>query len=114
MNLSAYRVLALDFSFWSLLPAPIQRQHLGHFELVLQTSRFRLFNAKHRISKIGVVQKLLYILQTKIYREEMVPEVVSTLACVARQNFSTEGAIKPIVSYLAANLEPVGAEYPSA
>ncbi|KAG8908740.1 hypothetical protein FRB99_002978 [Tulasnella sp. 403] len=106
INPIAYQTVALDFSFWSLLPFPIQRLHLSHFQTILQTSRFRTFNAKYRFVKFAAVKKMLYVLQTHMYRDEMVPEVIGALACIARQNFSTEATIKPIVSYLAANLEP--------
>lgn len=108
VNPVAYRIIALDFSLWSLLPPPIQRLHLGHFETILQTSRFRNFNAKFRFVKFGAVKKILYVLQTQMYREEMIPEVVAALSCIARQNFSTDPTIKPVVSYLAANLEVEG------
>ncbi|KAG8952301.1 hypothetical protein FRC04_004729 [Tulasnella sp. 424] len=104
-NYAAYRIIALDFSFWSLLPPPLQRLHLAHFEMILLTSKFRHFNAKFRFVKFGAVKKLLFALQTTMYRNEMIPEVISALTGIARQSFSTEATIKPIVSFLAANLE---------
>ncbi|KIO27820.1 hypothetical protein M407DRAFT_72594 [Tulasnella calospora MUT 4182] len=104
-NYVAYRIIALDFSFWSLLLPPLQRLHLAHFDMILLTSKFRHFNAKFRFVKFGAVKKLLFVLQTSMYRNEMIPEVISALAGIARQSFSTEATIKPIVSFLAANLE---------
>lgn len=76
--------------------------------MILLTSKFRHFNAKFRFVKFGAVKKLLFVLQTSMYRNEMIPEVISALAGIARQSFSTEATIKPIVSFLAANLERQG------
>lgn len=76
--------------------------------MILLTSKFRHFNAKFRFVKFGAVKKLLFALQTTMYRNEMIPEVISALTGIARQSFSTEATIKPIVSFLAANLERQG------
>ncbi|KAG9019621.1 hypothetical protein FRB90_012467 [Tulasnella sp. 427] len=64
--------------------------------MILLTSKFRHFNTKFRFIKLGAIKKLLFALQTRMYRDEMVPEVISALAGIARQSFSTDATIKPI------------------
>lgn len=53
---------------------------------------------------MGLVRKLLFVLQTDWYHQDSIPFVVEALKAAAESNFSKEDAIKPIVSYLAANL----------
>lgn len=108
VNLVAYRTIALDFSFWSLLPASLSRLHLAHFQTVLEFSRFKSFNGKSRLDKLGVVKRMLFVLQTPMYKEELVEEYVNVLLCVLKHNFSPDAAIKPLISYLAASLEQSG------
>ncbi|KII85493.1 hypothetical protein PLICRDRAFT_44793 [Plicaturopsis crispa FD-325 SS-3] len=103
-NTVAYRSIALDFELWSHTRKEIQRVHLEHFTTLLRTSRFKSFNVKQRIAKMGIVRKLLFALQTEWYQHDMVPFVVEALRVTAEAHFSTDVAIKPIVSYLAANL----------
>ena len=78
--------------------------HLEHFATLLDTSRHKRFNGKQRISKTGAVRKLLFVLQTDWYPHDMLPFLLDTLKVVAEANFSIDDAIRPIVSYLAANL----------
>ena len=78
--------------------------HLDHFSTLLKVSRYRTFNAKQRIAKMGVVRKMLFALQTNWYSQDMIPNLISALQCVAQSWFSADDTIKPIVSFLAANL----------
>jgi hypothetical protein len=104
INAIAYRTLALDFSLWSRTPLQIQRVHLTHFTTLLQTSRHRKFNLKQRLSKMGLVRKLLFVLQMDWYGDEAEEWLVDALKCVMGVWFKGEETIKPVVSYLAANL----------
>jgi len=71
---------------------------------LLQTSRFKRFNIKQRFAKLGLVRKLLFVLHTEWYSHNTIPFVVEALKVAAQSNFSADDAIKPIISYLAANL----------
>jgi hypothetical protein len=104
VNSVAYRAIALDFELWARTRKEVQRVHLEHFTTLLQTSRFKRFNIKQRFAKLGLVRKLLFVLQTEWYSHDMIPFVVKALKVAAQVNFSADDAIKPIVSYLAANL----------
>ncbi|KAL5513687.1 BPH1 [Sanghuangporus vaninii] len=104
VNAVAYRAIALDFSLWASAKDEIQRMHLDHFSTLLNISKFRSFNAKQRIGKFGVVRKMLFALQTNWYTTDMAMNLVSALKFVAQACFSADGAIKPVVSFLAANL----------
>ncbi|KAJ6565477.1 beach-domain-containing protein [Mycena vulgaris] len=117
VNAVAYRAIALDFELWSKTRQEVQRVHLEHFTTLLITSRYKKFNVKQRFAKIGLVRKLLFALQTNWYQPEVIPYVVEALKSAAQANFSKEEAIKPIVSYLAANLHgglPEGADNASS
>ena len=103
-NTLAYRSIALDFEIWVGCNPDIQRIHLDHFSTLLRTSRYKHFNAKQRVSKLGVIRKLLFVLQTDWYPHDMVQDIVAAIKVVAQTCFSVDEAIKPIVSYLAANL----------
>ncbi|PIL27451.1 hypothetical protein GSI_10600 [Ganoderma sinense ZZ0214-1] len=108
-NAVAYRAIALDFQLWSRTREEIQLLHLEHFATLLDTSRHKRFNIKQRMGKMGIVRKLIFVLQTDWYPNEMLPFVLEALKVVAEANFSVDEAIRPIVSYLAANLqEPRG------
>jgi hypothetical protein len=56
------------------------------------------------MSKMSIVRKLLFALQTNWYHHDMLPFIVEALRAMAQANFTQQDAIKPIVSYLAANL----------
>ncbi|KAI0360774.1 beach-domain-containing protein [Trametes cingulata] len=104
VNTVAYRAIALDFQLWSRTRHEIQLVHLEHFVTLLDASRHKRFNMKQRMAKMGVVRKLLFVLQTDWYSQDMLPFLLETLRVVAEANFSIDDAIRPIVSYLAANL----------
>jgi len=104
VNSVAYRAIAVDFELWARTRKEVQRVHLEHFITLLQTSRFKKFNAKQRFAKLGLIRKLLFVLQTEWYSHDAIPFVVDALKVVAQANFSADDAIKPMVSYLAANL----------
>ncbi|KAF8315416.1 beach-domain-containing protein [Clavulina sp. PMI_390] len=108
INPVAYRSIALDFHFWSLMPSSIQVLYWQHFRAILEASRFHKFNIKQRFAKRfsspGVVRQLLFMLQTDLFAEDMVRQLVTALEVIAKSNWSSEASIKPILSYLAANL----------
>ncbi|KAI0646236.1 beach-domain-containing protein [Trametes meyenii] len=104
VNAVAYRAIALDFQLWSRTRHEIQQVHLEHFVTLLDASRHKRFNVKQRMGKMAVVRKLLFVLQTDWYGPDMLPFLLDTLRVVAEANFSIDDAIRPIVSYLAANL----------
>ena len=103
-NSIAYHSIALDFELWSHTRKEIQRVHLEHFTTLLISSRYKRFNMKQRLAKLGLVRRLLFALQTEWYDKEAVPWVVNALYSVCHADFSKDEAIKPVVSYLAANL----------
>jgi hypothetical protein len=100
----AYRSIALDFSLWARTHKDIQRAHLAHFSMLLETSRHRRFNVKQRIAKMAIVRKLLFALQTEWYDLDRIPDIVKALKVVAQAHFSADDTVKPIVAYLAATL----------
>ncbi|KAG1898251.1 uncharacterized protein F5891DRAFT_1238965 [Suillus fuscotomentosus] len=104
VNTIAYKAVALDFELWSKTSADIQRAHLEHFAFLLRASRYRQFTIKMRLSKLGIVRKLLFAIQSVWYPQESIPLVVNTLVLVAQSSFTAEEVIKPIVSYIAATL----------
>lgn len=104
VNTVAYRAIALDFELWSRTRKEIQRVHLEHFTTLLETSRYKKFNIKQRLAKMGLVRKLLFVLQTDWYEHDALPFVLEALKAATRAHFTKEDAIKPLVSYLAAKL----------
>jgi hypothetical protein len=56
------------------------------------------------MAKTGLVRKLLFVLQTEWYSPDMLPAVVEAIRVSANANFVADEAIKPILTYLAANL----------
>jgi hypothetical protein len=105
VNAVAYRAIALDFELWSRTRKEVQRVYLDHFVTLLQTSRYKRFNVKQRMAKMGIIGKLLFVLQTEWYHHDIMPYVMRALKAMAQAHFTKEDAIKPIVSYLAANLQ---------
>lgn len=103
--------MALDFELWSKTSTDIQRAHLEHFAFLLRASRYRKFTIKMRLSKLGIVRKLLFVIQSAWYPQESIALVVNTLVLVAQSSFTAEEAIKPIVSYIAATLAEGGLSY---
>ncbi|KAG7089658.1 hypothetical protein E1B28_011318 [Marasmius oreades] len=104
VNIVAYRVLALDFELWAHARKDIQRVHLEHFKTLMVESRHRKFNIKQRFAKLGLVRRLLFALQTDWYQHDSLRFVVDALRIAAETSFTKDDAIKPLVSYLAANL----------
>ncbi|KAG5645386.1 hypothetical protein DXG03_006339 [Asterophora parasitica] len=114
VNTVAYRAIALDFELWSRARSEIQQMYLEHFTTVLQTSRYRKFNSRQKFAKIGLVRKLLFVLQTDWFKQDMIPYVMDALKAAMQAQFSKDDTIKPIIAYLAANLheDPKGASSP--
>ncbi|ESK93353.1 beige beach domain-containing protein [Moniliophthora roreri MCA 2997] len=104
VNVVAYKALALDFELWSHSRKDIQRVFLEHFRTLLVASRHRRFNVKQRFAKFGLVRRLLFVLQTDWYQHDSLPFIFDALKVSAEALFTKDDAIKPIVSYLAANL----------
>ena len=104
VNTVAYRAIALDFQLWASTRTEIQRLHLEHFSTLLHASKYKRFNVKNRFAKMGVVRKLLFVMQTSLYSYDMFAQLLDALKIVAQVHFTADDAIKPIVSYLAANL----------
>lgn len=104
VNTIAYLHVALDFDIWARARKEVQQAHLDHFSILLRDSRFSRFNARQRLGKMNVVRKLLFALQTEWYPHDVIPHLVDAIQVVAQHNFSNDTAIKPLVSYLAANL----------
>jgi len=104
VNTVAYRAIALDFELWSRARKDIQQVYLEHFTTLLQTSRYKRFNSRQKFAKMGLVRKLLFVLQTDWFQHDMIPFVMDALKAAMQAHFSKDDAIKPIVAYLAANL----------
>lgn len=104
VNVVAYRSIALDFDLWSHTHKEIQQAHLEHFTTLLISSRYKKFNMKQRMAKLGLARRLLFVLQTDWYQKDMTPFVINALYSVCQADFSRDETIKPVVSYLAANL----------
>jgi hypothetical protein len=103
-NPLAYNILAMDFELWSRCSRAVQEAHFDHFVILLETSKFKRFNLKQRLAKILPIRKLLFVLQTEMYPRQMAPALVQSLTTFLRYHFSADAAIKPVISYLAANL----------
>ncbi|KAH0828735.1 hypothetical protein J3R83DRAFT_3154 [Lanmaoa asiatica] len=103
-NTIAYVAIALDFELWSMTTVDIQRAHLEHFAFLFRASRYRKFNAKANLSKFNLVRRLLFAMQSSWYPSETVPHIVNALGVVMQARFSANDAIKPIASYIAANV----------
>lgn len=102
VNVVAYRAIALqvqvDLGLWSRTRKEIQCTHFEHFTTLLQTGKYKIFDVKQHLSSMGLVRKLLFALQA-----DSVP-LFEALKVAARASFDKEDTIKPMVSYLAANL----------
>ncbi|KAG7440786.1 beach-domain-containing protein [Guyanagaster necrorhizus] len=107
VNAVAYKAIALDFEFWSRTRKEVQRVYLEHFITLLQTSRYKTFNIKQRMAKLGLIRRLLFVLQTEWYQHDIIPHLIEVLKAAAQANFSKEETIKPMVSYIAARLNEV-------
>ena len=103
-NIVAYRAIALDFELWASTREEIQRQHLEHFSTLLILSRYKRFNVRQRLAKVPLTRQLLFIWQTRWYPDDALPYVQNALRAVIEAMFTADETIKPLVSYLAANL----------
>lgn len=103
-NIVAYRFIALDFELWSHTREEIQRVHLEHFSTLMRSSRYKNFNCRQRLSKVGLVRRLLFVWQTHWYNDGIGPFILDAMRAVAETAFSIDDVVKPVVSYLAANL----------
>ena len=99
----AYRAIALDFELWSRTRKEIQQVYLEHFITLLQNSRYKKFNGQ-RLGQMRLVRKLLFVLQTTWYQQDMIPLVMDALKAAIESHFSREDTIKPAVCFIAANL----------
>ncbi|KAG8221472.1 hypothetical protein J3R82DRAFT_1685 [Butyriboletus roseoflavus] len=115
-NTIAYVAIALDFELWSMTSADIQRAHLEHFAFLLRASRYRKFNTKVCLSRLKLVRRLLFAIQSLWYPPETVTHIVNALSIVMQAHFSAKDTIKPIASYIAANVhsDPVPLPSPRA
>ncbi|KIM59893.1 hypothetical protein SCLCIDRAFT_1217340 [Scleroderma citrinum Foug A] len=101
-NTIAYRAIALDFELWSTTSPAIQRAHLEHFSFLLRSSRHRRFNARVRLSKLEIVRKLLFALQSTWYPDETIPHVINAIVISMQGHFPAADVIKPVISYISA------------
>ena len=63
-----------------------------------------MFNVKQRVSSMGLVRKLLFALHADWYSQDVLIHLLEALKVAARAIFDKDDMIKPMVSYLAANL----------
>ncbi|KAJ3720550.1 hypothetical protein C8R42DRAFT_671005 [Lentinula raphanica] len=116
-NPPAYLSLALDFELWSLTPSPIHQVFFEHFSILLETSRWRAFNLGiyKRIGKgnAGLVRRLLFVLKMGWFESSgnknlkdstSLTFLLDALKSAAKALWTKDEGIKPLVSYLAANL----------
>ena len=103
----------MDFELWSRCSKAVQEAHFDHFVLLSESSKFKRFNLKQRLAKFSPIRKLLFVVQTEMYSHQMVPTLIQSLATFLRHHFSADAAIKPVISYLAANLHEGGTANPS-
>ena len=89
-DLVAYKAIVLDFELWSRSRKEIQRKHLEHFTILVQTSRHRAFNVTNRTAKMGLVQKLLFALQAGCYPQKTLPYVIEDLKVTSQANFTKD------------------------
>ncbi|KAI0261217.1 beach-domain-containing protein [Gloeopeniophorella convolvens] len=99
-NTVAYRFIALDFDLWSRARNEIQRVYLEHFFDLVVTSRYRRFNAKQRLSGMGLTRRFLFVWQTSWYSSEALPHFLKSFRAVLESSFLVEDTIKPVLSYL--------------
>ncbi|KAG5335279.1 hypothetical protein C0989_001571 [Termitomyces sp. Mn162] len=116
VNTVAYKAIALDFELWSRTKPEIQQMYFEHFSTLLQTSRHQKFNNRQKFAKLGLVRKLLFVLQTDWFQREMVHFVLDALRAAIRSHFTKDDTIKPVVAYLTANLheDPKGTSSPQS
>ncbi|KZT37329.1 beach-domain-containing protein [Sistotremastrum suecicum HHB10207 ss-3] len=112
-NTPAYALIALDFEIWSHTSTEVQLAHLGHFSFLFKDNIHARFNMKQKLSKFGLVNRLLFALQTPWYELEVIPALIDAIAICADSDFSAGPTIKPLVSYIAAHLHDTTPSVPS-
>ena len=75
----AYRTIALDFGLSSKTSKEIQCTHFEHFTTLLQTSKYKMFNMKQRVSSMDLVRKLLIALQEDWYSQDVLDPLLDAL-----------------------------------
>ncbi|KAI0067044.1 beach-domain-containing protein [Artomyces pyxidatus] len=103
-NIVAYRAIALDFELWSRTREEIQCVHLEHITTLMHSSRYKKFNVNQRLANVGLTRRLLFVWQTPWYSSSNLQYLLDALRVVIESTFSVDDTIKPVVSYLAANL----------
>ncbi|KAJ3925756.1 MAG: hypothetical protein NXY57DRAFT_979389 [Lentinula lateritia] len=96
VNTVAYRSLVLDFELWSHTRKDIQRVHLDHFLTLLESSRYRRFKTDWYSDVHGPDSQ---------NPESTLPFLMDALKAGGKALWTNHVAIKPLVSYLAANLQ---------
>lgn len=86
----------------------IQRAHLEHFSFLLRASRHRRFNARVRLSKLEIVRKLLFALQSTWYPAETISHIINAIVVFMQGHFPPTDVIKPVVSYISAHIVIAG------
>ncbi|EKM77777.1 hypothetical protein AGABI1DRAFT_121854 [Agaricus bisporus var. burnettii JB137-S8] len=114
VNLGAYGAIALDFELWSRTRDEIQAVYFEHFSTLFKTSRYRAYNITQRFSKLRLTRKLVFALQTDWFSANNTTRLINALRIACRADFSRDGTIKPVVSYLAANLHEVQEVLPAS
>ncbi|KAF8652783.1 hypothetical protein AX16_004175 [Volvariella volvacea WC 439] len=119
VNTVAYRALALDFELWSRAKKEVQRSYLEHFTVLLVESKYKKFNSQQMIrlsggmsksgakapGQGGLVRRILFAIQAEWFEDDMMVYLMDALKITAtRMGFEKDDVVKPIVSYLAANL----------
>lgn len=104
VNTVAYQSIALDFRLWSSTSKDIQTAYLEHFPMLLHANKYKHFNIKQRIAKLAIVRKLLFALQSDWFHVEVYPSLVEAILVTAQVHFTPEDAIKPMVSFIVANM----------
>ena len=75
----AYRAIALDFGLSSKTSKEIQCTHFEHFTTLLQTSKYKMFIMKQRVSSMDLVRKLLIALQEDWYSQDVLDPLLDAL-----------------------------------
>lgn len=102
VNPFLYRIVMLDFELWSQTTPELQRWHLGHFQVLLRTSRHRRFNGK-RVAKMQIVKKLVHAIRSNVYAAELAPALTDALRALLSSSFS-DASVRIVTSYLASQL----------
>ncbi|PWN30860.1 beach-domain-containing protein [Jaminaea rosea] len=102
VNPFMYRVVLLDFDLWAQTTEEVQRAHLGHFALLLKTSKHRRFNIK-RLNRMQIVKRLLWRIEAATPSADLARHVTEALRVLLVASWS-EASLKVATAYLAARL----------